>query len=319
MSSMETVLKISKIEGPILVLGAGGFVGSRLLEMLLAQREDVYGTYHSDLSKARNSFDRFLSHVITCDLSKHAQAVIEHVKPRTIIDLIAYGGYLGQTDVKRTYETNVLMKAELLELAALYGIKYIHAGSSSEYGNILAAPHEHTAFRPHTHYSVAKGAASGMIHYFGNHRNLDCVNLRLYAIYGPNEPVRDRLIPQLILQGLKGEYPPLVDPNITRDFIFVDDVCEALIHAGAREGHGESYNIGTGIPTSIGVMAHLCKAMLKIPKEPVFNLPARPYDIKGRWYADTNSATVDFGWSATTGLYDGLRETIRWFRDRIQD
>ena len=215
MLNTEMRTKISSIEGPILVLGAGGFVGSRLLEMLHSVREDVCGPRHF----------RF---------NGHARAVIEFYKPRTILDCVAYGGYLAQTDVARIYQTNVDLKAEFLEVASEYHCTYIHAGSSSEYGNILDAPLEDIKRRPHTHYAVSKSAAADMIQYFGKYRDLRCCNLRLYAIYGPNEPVKDRLIPQVILNGLQGTYPPFVSPLITRDFIFVDDVCGAFIHAALR-------------------------------------------------------------------------------------
>lgn len=317
MSSTATVSKINKIAGPILILGAGGFVGARLLSMLRAERDDVYGTFHTDLSKAKNGFGRFIPGNIACDLMKDARAVIECVKPRTIFDMVAYGGYLAQKNVPLIYQTNILMKSILLELAAEYKIDYFHAGSSSEYGDILDAPTEDTALKPYTHYAVAKGAAAGLIHYFGKHRDLRCANLRLYAVYGPGEPVQDRFIPQLILQGLKKEYPPFVPATVTRDFVFVDDVCDAFIQTAIRldpEHHGESFNIGTGTATSIGVMAHLAKAVFNIPKEPIFGDPAREYDLKGEWRANTLKSRQVLGWRSTTGIYDGIRETARWYR-----
>ena len=115
--------KISSLEGPILVLGAGGFIGSNLFGMLRSVRDDV--------NETRN-----------VKLDGHARAFIELYKPRTIFDCIAYGGYPAQTDVGRIYQTNVALKAELLELASEYHCTYIHAGSSSEYGTLLDAPRE---------------------------------------------------------------------------------------------------------------------------------------------------------------------------------
>ena len=308
---------IDKIPGPILVLGAGGFIGERLVKRLRSERDDVFGTFHANLSQAKNAFGRFIPGNISCDLLTGARAVIEQVRPRTIFDMVAYGGYLAQKDVARIYQTNVALKAQLLELAAEYKIGYIHAGSSSEYGDILNAPREDIALKPYTHYAVAKGAAAGLIHYFGRHRGLRCANLRLYAVYGPGEPVQDRFIPQLILQGLKREYPPFVPAMVTRDFIYVEDVCDAFIQAAIRldpEYYGHSFNIGTGEATSIGAMAHLAKVMFNIPREPVFGEPAREYDLKGKWCANTEKVKDVLGWRATTSLYDGLRETIRWYQ-----
>lgn len=298
MLKSEIATKISEIEGPILVLGAHGFIGGRLYEMLRRVRDDVVGPLHGQLNG-------------------RARAYVELHKPRTIFDCIAYGGYIAQTDVSQIHGTNVVLKAELLELAAEYKIAYYHAGSSSEYGDILDAPLEDVKRRPHTHYAVSKSAASDLIQYFGKYRGLRCCNLRLYAVYGPNERVTDRLIPQLILRGLLGEYPPLVSPLITRDFIFVDDVCEAFIQAAVRldpEHYGESFNIGTGDETSIRHLAALAKYIFNIEKEPVFEMPERYYDLKGPWRAQPDKAFDVLGWKYTTPLLQGLRKTAEWYK-----
>ena len=294
----KTREEIAHIHGPILVLGAGGFVGGHLYDTLHSVREDVCGPRHF----------RF---------NGHARAVIEFYKPRTILDCVAYGGYLAQTDVARIYQTNVDLKAEFLEVASEYHCTYIHAGSSSEYGNILDAPPENIRRRPHTHYAVSKSAASDMIQYFGNHRAMRCCNLRLYAIYGPNEPVKDRLIPQVILNGLQGTYPPFVSPLITRDFIFVDDVCQAFIYAALRldpEHYGDSFNIGTGNETSIKHLAELSKYVFNIEKDPTFEMPERIYDLKGAWRAQPDKAFDVLGWRYKVGLLEGLRKTAGWYR-----
>lgn len=290
--------EIADIAGPILVLGAGGFIGGRLFNMLRSVRDDVYGTFRNRLNG-------------------NARAVIELYKPRVILDCIAYGGYLAQTDVARIYKTNVDLKAELLEVATEYGCAYIHGGSSSEYGDILDAPLEDIKRRPHTHYAVSKSAAADMIQYFGKYRDLRCCNLRLYAVYGPNEPVKDRLIPQVILNGLQGTYPPFVSPLITRDFIFVDDVCQAFIYAALRldpEHYGDSFNIGTGNETSIKHLAELSKYVFNIEKDPAFEMPERVYDLKGAWRAQPDKAFDVLGWRYKVGLLEGLRKTAGWYR-----
>ena len=151
--------------------------------VLRAERDDVYGTFHANLSQAKNAFGRFIPGNIACDLMKDARAVIELVKPRTIFDMVAYGGYLAQKNVPLIYQTNVLMKSILLELAAEYKIDYFHAGSSSEYGDILDAPTEDTALKPYTHYAVAKGAAAGLIHYFGRAPRISAVPIFAFMLF----------------------------------------------------------------------------------------------------------------------------------------
>jgi polyisoprenyl-phosphate glycosyltransferase len=290
--------EISNIEGPILVLGAGGFIGSNLLRMLRSVRDDVNGT-------------------LNVKLDGHARAFIELFKPRTIFDCVAYGGYSSQTDVGRIYQTNVTLKAELLELASEYHCTYIHAGSSSEYGDILDAPLESAKRKPHTHYAISKSAASDMIQYFGSYRALRCCSLRLYAVYGPNEPIKDRLMPQVVLNGLQGTYPPFVSPLITRDFIHVDDVCQAFVQAALKlspEYYGESFNIGTGNETSIKHLAELAKYVFHIEKDPTFKAAWRPFDKEGVWRAQPDKAFDVLGWQYKVGLLEGLRKLKEFYR-----
>jgi polyisoprenyl-phosphate glycosyltransferase len=298
----EIATKINSLRGPILVLGAGGFIGGQLFRELLGRRSDVYGTWRKESG--------FLSHRLHCDLRKDAQAVIEMVKPVTIFDCVAYGGYLAQTDVPRIYETNLTLKTKLLELASKYSCDYIHGGSSSEYGEILDAPTEGSALRPNTHYAVSKGAAAGLIHLYGKHRGLRCCNLRLYAVYGLGEREEDRLIPQVINCAKRGLYPPFVRPDITRDFIHVEDVCEAYVTAALHlqsDLYGESFNIGTGVATSIRELATLAKEVFDVPGEPKFDvIPPREFDFPGRWCANPRKALTHLRWQAKISLREGL-------------
>ena len=302
---------IINLKSPILVLGAGGFVGSNLFHKLRAVRSDVFGTYRASYSRLN-----MLDNTIQADLMHHARAIFEYVKPRTIFDCIAYGGYLTQTDAQQIYQTNVLLKEKLLALAHEFKCDYIHGGSSSEYGVILDRPTEDMALRPHTHYAVAKGAAAGMIHFYGKHRDLRCANLRLYAIYGPGEREDNRLIPQIMRAAARGEYPPLANSKITRDFIHVDDVCSAYVSAAAYlqpPQFGESFNIGTGIPTTLWDLAYLVKDIFDVPGYPVFSdRNDRTYDFPGVWCANPEKADVYLDWKARVTLRDGLMRLKRY-------
>lgn len=292
-------MKTPRLEGPIVVLGAGGFIGQNLRKKLCEGGMEVYGVYRQ------------------YDLGKDPRSVIELLKPRVIFDCMSYGGYLHQIDVPRIYETNVGLKARLLELAFEYGSTYIHLGSSSEYGEFLGGPYEDgVPLLPNTHYSASKIAASNLIHYFGKHKNLRCANLRLYAVYGPCEPPAFRLIPQLILHGLDGKYPPFVDPDISRDFIHVDDVCEAMVRAAEVDVRGEAFNIGTGIPTSIRTIAGCARDLFGLKSKPTFELPPfRTTDAPRPWFASTYKAAVILGWRSKIALWDGLQSTTEWYRE----
>ncbi len=294
MSNTETTIAINKIaslRGPILVLGAGGFVGANLFRQLLHVRPDVYGTYNTYCSRVYG-----LSNIIKVNLLRDARAVIESVKPATVFDLVTYGGYLNENDVSRIYETNVLLKARLAEtLLEQKTYCYIHAGSSSENGDIANSPLEESMLSPNSHYAVAKGSAAALLYFLGKHRGLRCANLRLYSVYGPRESSPTRIIPQIVLAGLRGTYPPLVRPGISRDFVYVFDVCDAFVDAALNiipDFYGQSFNVGTGIATTIGELASISKDIFSIKAEPAFStMQNRAWDFSGKWMAQTDKTS----------------------------
>ena len=196
MNSIESLTQ--ELHGPILILGASGFVGANLMRSLLAVRSDVFGTASQDPAWRLAQVDA--NHVITIDLLARANidTLLDRVQPGTVFDCVAYGAYSFEQDVERMYQTNVLFKQKLIEqLLQRRTHCYIHAGSSSEYGADSAAPDEAAAPTPNSHYAVTKNAAASLVYFAGHHRGLRCANLRLYSVYGPLED-RSRLIPTLV-------------------------------------------------------------------------------------------------------------------------
>src|SRR5262249_19718532 len=146
---------------------------------------------------------------------------------------------------------------------------FINAGSSSEYGSNCTAPPEDATCAPNSHYAVSKVAIANYLQYMGKHSNFPCVNLRLYAVYGPFEDT-SRLVPTLLHHALAGNLPPFVDPSTSRDFIHVDDVSAAFIAAAAAMRpalYGQSFNIGTGIKTTIAELAETTRRVFAIAQE----------------------------------------------------
>jgi len=110
------------------------------------------------------------------------------------------------------------------------------AGSSSEYGVKDHAPAENEQLEPNSDYAVAKAAATLLASHLGRERGLPVATLRLYSVFGPFEEP-DRFIPTLVVHALRGQLPPLVDPAIARDFVYLDDVVEAFLLTAARGSH----------------------------------------------------------------------------------
>ena len=310
--------EIKKLQGPIVIFGAGGFIGANLFRSIVRYRADVYAVTSKPFIPWRLD-DIDPTHVLHCDITKkdHVEGLFKEHTFRTIFDYAAYGAYSKQSDVELIYRTNFLGLLNLLEVASQYSIKAcIHAGTSSEYGLNCEAPLEDAALEPNSHYAVSKVGAAHMIKYYGVLKEMPILNLRFYSVYGPYEEP-DRLVPQLIEKGLRGTFPPLVQPDISRDFIFVDDANYAALRAANCDFtklRGESFNIAGDKKITIREITTVIRKIFKIVDEPQWgNMPNRKWDLID-WYGDSTKAKKLLGWKNETTLKDGLVKTKEWQR-----
>lgn len=310
--------KIRQLSGPIVVFGASGFIGANLFEQLFRVRRDVFALTH-DATKAwrLKLLDVPAENVVHCDILSDASVrdVFGRIQPRTVFNLAAYGAYSKQKNVGLTYETNVSGTVNILE-ACSPEMVYVHAGSSSEYGFNCAAPKETDRVEPNSHYAVSKVSAAYVLEYYAKVQQLNTVNLRLYSIYGGwEEP--DRLIPRLVEEARRGSLPPLVSPDISRDFVYVDDCVDAFVQAAGRvradnRVRGRSYNIATGRKTTMRELVDVARQVFTVAPEPVWgSMGNRAWDLAD-WYGDPTAAQTELGWTAATSLADGLRQTADW-------
>jgi nucleoside-diphosphate-sugar epimerase/glycosyltransferase involved in cell wall biosynthesis len=306
---------ISSLRGPILVTGASGFIGANLFKKIASVRPDVFAAVrHRREWRLADVSDDYM---IAVDLNDYAATknVIETLVPQTVFHCAAYGAYSFEEDADLIYQTNFLSVVNLVGLLEGSGTTaFVHAGSSSEYGTNCSGPIEEAFCGPNSPYAVAKAATSNFLHYAGKQRSFPAVNLRLYSVYGPLEDM-SRLVPTLVLKAKSGDLPPLVDPQISRDFVFVDDVCDAFILAAARMHpglYGESLNIGSGTKTTIADLVETTREVFGVTKEPTFDsMDARRWDLSD-WYSNPSKATREIGWVSTTSLDTGLLLTSDW-------
>lgn len=306
------------LPGPILVLGAGGFVGFNLFKTLCSLRSDVFAVVHRlNAGWRMDQASIPPSQLLVCDLNyeKSVRHMIDTSRPRTIFNLAAYGAYSHQENAELIYRTNFLSTIHLLEALKARGFDaYVHAGSSSEYGLHSAGPAEGEEPLPNSHYAVSKLGNANLLKYYGRILELPVVNLRLYSVYGPwEEP--DRLIPVLVERSREGRLPNLVARGISRDFIYVADATRAFIASARRMApdlHGESFNIATGHRTSMEDLAELARKSLQVEAEPVFgSMPNRRWDVEN-WFGNPAKAAKLLGWKATVTLERGLLSTLAW-------
>ncbi len=287
-----------------------------LLRAILAIRKDAFGTTSRKPAWRLEGLPDENIRMVDLLVDSNLDALLDDIKPQTIFNCVAYGAYSFETEPQLIYQTNFNFTTRLLPRLETRSIAcYVHAGSSSEYGDNAARPEEHAALAPNSDYAVSKVAAANLLYYYGKRRKFPCANLRLYSVFGPLED-SSRLIPAVIRAGCEQSYPRFVNPSISRDFVYVDDVVEAFIDTSLNLGpnlYGESFNIGSGKKTTIGEVAATAQQLFGIPIEPTFSMPERSWDVQD-WYADPQKALQFLEWQATTSFADGLRTTADWYQ-----
>ncbi len=310
--------QVMLLRGPILVLGASGFVGANLFRMILKYRKDAIGVASRLPAWRLDGISQ--DQIVETNLlnAGSVESLIQRLQPMTVFNCIAYGGYSFETDPQKIYETNFTISQRLLAALAANCPEstLINAGTQSEYGLNASGPKETSQLTPNSHYAVSKASCAMLISYYGKTIGQRCCNLRLYSVYGPLEDA-SRLIPNLVVAAAKGALPPFGAPEISRDFIYIDDVAEAFFCAATRleeSDFGESFNIGTGVQTTRRELANTARQTFEIANEPVFNaFPNRAWDL-ANWYSDPSRAQERLGWKAKVTLVEGLKKTRDWYQ-----
>ncbi len=296
-------------------------MGANIFRSLLKERDDVVGTFFSGESWRLRGVPAANLQFFNLHDPLSIQAVLTKVAPQVIFDCSSFGAYSFEQDAERIHTTNYTCFIRLLEAVSALPLQaYIHAGSSSEYGLNAAAPAEDGLLSPNSHYAVSKCAAAAAVTYYGKIRAVPVVNLRLYSVYGPYED-SSRLIPVLCEHADRGLLPPFARPQTSRDFIYTEDVTEAFVRAALAMSPalaGESFNIGTGVQTSLADLASLSKELFHIDAEPQFKEGvARTWDVD-TWVSNPDKAQKLLHWKPTITLSEGMRRTMDWWTEHLR-
>lgn len=308
-----------------LVTGGAGFIGSHVVDGLLARGETVRVLDNfSTGTRANLEHLKGRIEIIEGDLRDEAAVkravegvqVIFHLAcvpsvPRSIAEPIA------------ACDINVVGGARLYDAARKAGVRrVVFSGSSSVYGETPELPKRESMLpRPLSPYAVVKLAVEHLGQVYTRIYGLQVVGLRYFNVFGPRQdPKSDyaAVIPRFMRSVFEGKAPTIYGTGEqTRDFTFVSDVVAAnLLAAEKMDVAGETFNIAGGRQTTINDIAHRVAALAGSSLLPNYQ-PARPGDVLHSHAAITQAQTR-LGWRPEVSLEDGLKKTWEWFRTQWQ-
>ena len=301
----------------VLVTGGGGFVGANLARRLQAEGHDVRLLLKPGHKPWRlEGFDPATFHAVDLADADGVTAAVRAIKPEWVFHLAAYGAYSSQQSWADMVASNIAGTVNLVDASVDVGVEsFVNTGSSSEYGFKDHAPSETEVLAPNSNYAVTKAAATMYCAFSARAHNVRIRTLRLYSVYGPwEEPAR--LIPTLLVAGLQGRLPPLADRRTARDFIFVDDVCDAYLAVAADTTAPPDavFNVGTGVQSTLEHVVATVRRLLDVGEAPRWGtMPDRSWDTT-TWVADNRKLVSQLGWRPRHSLEEGLGSMIEWLR-----
>jgi nucleoside-diphosphate-sugar epimerase len=301
----------------VLVTGATGFIGANITRRLLREgaRVNIFIRRDSDKWRLSDRLKSVSSH--TADLTDAAAVgrALRRIRPDIIVHAAVYGGYPAQKDVKKIFDLNLMATVNLLNACRETGFRlFLNTGSSSEYGIKNEAMKECDPLEPVTPYGISKAAATLYCRSIALMENLPIATLRLFSPYGYFEG-SSRLIPYVILSSLKNDTIELSSGRNVRDFIFVEDVCDAYIKAIERCDYisGEILNVASGREHSVEDVVKEISKLTGVKTRIEWGREHNPRIEPKKWQADISKANRLLGWKPRHSLREGLDKLIGWF------
>ena len=302
----------------VLVTGGAGFVGSHIVDRLLRQGHEVRVV--DDLSTGRRELVNRAARFQRCDIrSRRLPKLIATWRPDAVVHAAAQasvGHSLADPDFDASVNINGTLA--LVRASGAAGVRtflYISTGGAA-YGDtsVVPTPEEHLAL-PSSPYGVSKTAAERYVECYGPLLDMRTLVLRLANVYGPRQNPQGEAGVVAIFANrlLRGETCVINgDGEQTRDFVYVEDVAEAVLRGLERADATGVVNIGTGVETTVNMIyERLARAAgVTVPAE---HGPAKPGEQRRSALAAARAARV-IGWTPVTALDEGLERTLSYFK-----
>ena len=314
----------------ILVTGAAGFIGSSLVDRLLARGDSVVGLdnfdpFYSPAEKRSNLSGALKSpgfRLVEGDLNDRAavDAALDGTPPEAIVHLAAKAGVRPSLQDPEAYvRVNVLGTQVLLQAAQQRGVSaFVFGSSSSVYGNSAQVPfsEDAAAVDPVSPYAATKRAAELLCRVHQDLYGGSMLCLRFFTVYGPRQrpDLAVRKFCSLISSGRP--IPLFGDGSSERDYTWVDDILDGVIAAIERSSKVRSayeiINLGGSRAVRLARLVELLGSALGV--EPTIEwLPAQTGDVERTW-ADVTKAHELLGYSPRTSIENGIPRFVEWFR-----
>lgn len=304
----------------LLITGAAGFIGSNLLHNLidLYDSEIVVIDSLTDVSNPDN-IPNFIN-LYPVDISdKYAvDEIFKKYRPEYVFHLAAESHV--DNSIKNCLpfiNTNITGTVNLLNSSLEYGLKkFMHISTDEVYGALSNEDKdsftETTPYNPRNPYSASKAASDHFVSVYVNTYNLPAVITNCSNNYGPRQSV-DKLIPKTITNLLKGQKVPVYGQGKQiRDWLYVQDHCEALIEVWKNGKVGDKYNIGGGVEmNNLALVSKIISLMGKDHSNIEFVDDRPGHDF--RYSIDCKKIENDLGWRSRYDFEEGLLETIKWY------
>jgi UDP-glucose 4-epimerase len=301
-----------------LVTGGAGFIGSHIVDLLLADGHDVAVVDNLSTGKRENLASGACFYALDIvDASLRDLFLAE--RPEVIYHEAAQMSVKASTeDPVHDARINVVGLLNVLQAAvAARARKIVFASSGATYGNPIYLPiDEKHPQRPESPYGITKMVAEHYLKYFALDYGLAFTSLRYGNVYGPRQDSQGYgeagVIGIFIRKLLDGQTPTIYwDGEQTRDYVFVTDVARANVLA-ATAGDGECLSIGTGAGTSVNQIVRLLCESMELIVTPRYG-PRRPGDLRDAYF-DWSRARDVLGWKPLVSLPEGIRRTVESIR-----
>ena len=314
---------MSYLNKNVLVTGAAGITGHAAVKRLLDEgsyvKAVIYKTRELDIPDHPNL------EVVRADLHSYEKCLELTKDMDVVFNFVAFiRGAKSQTDAPiDLVRNNIVPTVNMMDAAVKSKVnRFGFVGSSTMYPDVEYPVKENEGFEgePHPSYTGVgwmKRYAEKVCEHFNDISDTQFGMVRTTAIYGPHDNFNDRghAIPQLIMKASQKMNPFEIwgDGSQVRDFVYVDDLIDALLTVTEKYPYGEPFNVASGTPTTV---TELVETITNIyGYEPVFNYDTtKPVMIPKR-LVDIRKINARLGWTANHSLKEGLEKTIKWYEE----